>query len=65
MVSTLGIEVDRFREAWGRFRLPRRKGPMTVEESIVATVGYLGVVVEPDAIQATRAVRYQSIRAHS
>ena len=63
MAGTLGIEVDRFREAWGRFRLPLDKGLLTVEESIVATVDYLGAVVEPDAIRAAKAVRYQSIRA--
>ena len=63
MASTLGIEVDRFREAWRRFRLQRHKGLLTVEESIVATVDYLGVVVEPDAIRAAKAVRYQLIRA--
>ena len=63
MASALGIEVDRFLEAWGRFRLQRDKGLLTVEESIVATVDYLGVAVESDAIQAAKAVRYQSIRA--
>ena len=63
MASTLGIEADRFREAWGRFRLQRDKGLLTVEESIVATIDYLGVVVEPDAIRAAKAARYQSIRA--
>ncbi len=63
MASTLGIEVDRFLEAWGRFRLQRDKGLLTVEESIVATVDYLGVVVERDAIRAAKAARYQSIRA--
>ena len=36
---------------------------MAVEESIVATVDYLGVVVELDAIRVAKAVRYQSIRA--
>ena len=63
MASTLGIEVDRFREAWGRFRLQRDKGLLTVEESILATVDYLGVVVEPDVIRAAKAVRYQSVQA--
>ena len=63
MAKILGIEVDRFREAWGRFRSQRDTGLLTVEESIAATAEYLGVVVEPDQIRAARAVRYQSMRA--
>ncbi len=63
MASTLGIDVDRFVEAWGRFRSQRDKGLLTAEESIVATVDYLGVVVEPDAILAAKAVKYQIKRA--
>ena len=63
MANILGVEVNRFLEAWGRFRLQRDTGLLTVEESIVATIDYLGVAVEPDAIRAAKAVRYQSIRA--
>ena len=63
MANILGVEVDRFLEAWGRFRLQRDTGQLTVEESIVATMDYLGVFVGPDAIRAAKDVRYQSIRA--
>ena len=63
MANTMGIEVDRFLEAWGRFRLERDRGLLNAEESILASVDYLGVVVEPDSVRAARAVRYQSMRA--
>ena len=31
MANVLGVEVDRFLEAWGRFRLQRHTGQLTVE----------------------------------
>ena len=62
MANTLGVEVDRFLEAWARFRLQRDTGQLTVEESIVATMDSLGVSVGPDATRAAKELRYQSIR---
>ena len=62
MANVLGVEVDVFRKAWGRFRLQRDTGLLTAEESIVATMDSLAVVVGPDAILAAKAVRYESIR---
>ena len=63
MASALGIEVDRFQEAWGRTRWQRHQGVWTVEEAIVATVERLDIGVEPDAIRAAKVARYQSKRA--
>ncbi len=63
MAKVLGVQPAEFEESWRRFRLQRDAGQLsTVETEIEAAMGGLGAEAKPHAIEAAKAIRYQSIR---